>query len=86
MLSDKRANCVEYSTAIASFCIKYSLPCEFLAVGFDPGKPEMITHVFCLVENLPFDLVLGQEPPDKNFVMNLGQTKKPVYIYRHKVV
>lgn len=73
MLADRRGNCVEYTTAIGTFCVAADLPCVFRSVSFT--TPRAYVHVFPLVDGLPFDLVIGQELPDKNFVMNLGRTK-----------
>jgi hypothetical protein len=83
MLADRRGNCVEYTTAIGSFCAAAGIPCTFRSVSF--STPRAFTHVFPLVEGMPFDLVIGQEPPNKNFVMNLGTTKNYRYFSDLKV-
>lgn len=77
MMADKRGNCVEYTTAIASFCKRFGLPCTIRAVSF--SSPTAYSHVFPVVDGLPFDLVIGQEYPEKDNVMKLGETKKYRY-------
>jgi hypothetical protein len=84
ILSDRRANCVEYTTAIGAFCLSAGLPCEFVAASF--SSPGAFTHIFPVVNGLPFDLCIGQEFPEKNNIMVLGETKKPSYISAHKLI
>jgi len=84
VLTDRRANCVEYTTAIGSFCLSAGLPCQFVAASF--SKPGAFTHIFPVVCGVPFDLCMGQEfNQNKKNEIILGDTVKPLYISAHNL-
>jgi len=66
ILRDKVANCVDYSTTLAAFCIYLNIPCAFVLASFDDSRNY--SHVYLLVNGvLPIDCVIGQTDGTRKF-------------------
>jgi len=66
-LKDKRANCVDYSTAISSIAVAMNLPAALVMCSTDPSQPENYNHIFALIDGVPFDLVINQDHIGANY-------------------
>lgn len=66
-LKDGRANCVDYSTAIASLGVAMNLPTALVMCSTDPNEPKNFNHIFALVDGVPFDLVINQDNAAANY-------------------
>lgn len=70
MVYDGRGNCVDYSTALLTACYILGLRCELIVVAF--GESPNFSHIYTLINDMVFDLVLTQNQKGHEFTERLS--------------
>jgi len=65
---DGYGNCVDYSVLLSQFLLNLKIPHSFMMVCTDKKNPENYNHIFVVIDknNLPLDLVIGQDQVNKS--------------------
>ena len=85
LLEDARGNCVDYTVFLGALALSLGLDLTLVVASYD-GKNY--GHIYPVINNVPFDLVLMQEQSGNEAAkrvingggasVNLGMSKKPV--------
>lgn len=61
-LTERRANCVDYSVLLSAFLINMGVPHSFRMVSTDKKYPNSYGHIYVVLDNgLVMDCVIGQD-------------------------
>ena len=68
-LTDKKANCVDYSVLLSSFLLNLNEPHFFRMVSTDENRPNDYNHIYVILgDGTPLDLVIGQDQNGKEIL------------------
>ena len=73
-LTDKKANCVDYSVLLSSFLLNLNEPHVFRMVSTNKNKPNDYNHIYVvLADGTPLDLVIGQDQDGKEILKRANE-------------